>query len=353
MNDSFKPGQVWKDTEGKVIQAHGFSVLYEDGWYYWYGENKENTKPFQKIWTWGIRCYRSEDLYNWEDLGLIVSPEPDDRQSPMHPNNCIDRPHILFCKNTGKYVMWIKVMCGLVSQFMCVMEADKITGPYHYVHKYYHPLGMDTGDFSFCEKNGTAYLIFERPHFQLITAELNESYTEATGKYSTNFNGLYPPFTREAPAYFEKDGQGYLFTSGTSGYYPNASKVAKVNDMLGTYEDLGFVHENDVTRTSFNSQISSVLTVQGTGLQIALADRWKPGRKSALKTKVMEKYYQHMFRNYTPDLSEKKTERLQDEKRRFYEDTSKSRYVWLPIEWEKDKPVIRWYDEWRLEDFCR
>jgi hypothetical protein len=26
-------------------------------------------------------------------------------------------------------------------------------------------------------------------------------------------------------------------------------------------------------------------------------------------------------------------------------------YVWLPIEWEGDKPVIRWKDEWRLEDY--
>ena len=30
------------------------------------------------------------------------------------------------------------------------------------------------------------------------------------------------------------------------------------------------------------------------------------------------------------------------------ENTSISRYVWLPIEWHEDKPVIRWQDEWRL-----
>ena len=28
MYHSFKPGQVWKDTNGKPIQAHGFSVFY-------------------------------------------------------------------------------------------------------------------------------------------------------------------------------------------------------------------------------------------------------------------------------------------------------------------------------------
>lgn len=38
---SIRPGQVWLDTEGKRIQAHGGSVIYVDGSYYFYGENKE------------------------------------------------------------------------------------------------------------------------------------------------------------------------------------------------------------------------------------------------------------------------------------------------------------------------
>lgn len=32
------------------------------------------------------------------------------------------------------------------------------------------------------------------------------------------------------------------------------------------------------------------------------------------------------------------------------EDTSIARYIWLPIEWEGEKPVIRWQDSWRVED---
>ncbi len=34
------PGQPWLDTKGERIQAHGGAVYYEDGVYYWYGENK-------------------------------------------------------------------------------------------------------------------------------------------------------------------------------------------------------------------------------------------------------------------------------------------------------------------------
>ena len=31
------------------------------------------------------------------------------------------------------------------------------------------------------------------------------------------------------------------------------------------------------------------------------------------------------------------------------ENTAISRYVWLPIEWEGDKPIIRWQKEWKIK----
>ena len=34
MYTSIRPGQVWLDTAGKRIQAHGGSILYENGVYY-------------------------------------------------------------------------------------------------------------------------------------------------------------------------------------------------------------------------------------------------------------------------------------------------------------------------------
>lgn len=51
MYNSFKPGQIWLDTEGKRIQAHGGSVMYIDGTYYFYGENKEKTDGKNGICT--------------------------------------------------------------------------------------------------------------------------------------------------------------------------------------------------------------------------------------------------------------------------------------------------------------
>ena len=93
--------------------------------------------------------------------------------------------------------------------------------------KIYKPLDMDTGDFCLHadEKSGKAYIWFERPHFQLICATLTDDYTAVTDEYSVHYDNLLPPDTREAPTFFERGGRKYLITSGTSGYYPNPSRV--------------------------------------------------------------------------------------------------------------------------------
>lgn len=360
---SIRPGQIWLDTNGKAIQAHGFSVFYseEDKTYYWYGENKEKTKGglFNTVWHWGVRCYASTDLYNWEDKGLIIPPEPDNLDSPLHPTYCMDRPHIIYCEKTKKYVAWLKIMCGATSQFMSVMQADHFLGPYEFVHRTYKPLHMDTGDFALAVDKDTkkAYFVFDRPHFEIVTATLSDDYTEVTGEYSEHYTNLNPPFSREAPAYFEKDGNRYLFTSGTTGYYPNQSQVCKFTDWHGKYADLGDPCIDDIEKTSFYGQFTCVMKVQGKNLYIAMADRWKP---TAFGKWFSRKYFQLVKRAMSsgrhaditkPDLSPKITASLSHKKIRHAENTSIARYVWLPVEWENDKPMIRWHDEWKIEDF--
>ena len=34
VNTAFRPGEIWLDTEGNPIQAHGGCMLYEDGTYF-------------------------------------------------------------------------------------------------------------------------------------------------------------------------------------------------------------------------------------------------------------------------------------------------------------------------------
>ncbi len=56
--DAFHPGKIWLDTNGNRIQAHGGSVLYENGAYYWYGETRR--EPTAKA-TYGIGEYAVTD----------------------------------------------------------------------------------------------------------------------------------------------------------------------------------------------------------------------------------------------------------------------------------------------------
>ena len=106
--DAIYPGKVWRDTNGRRIQAHGGALYYDGGVYYWYGENKDHTDGKCPVWTWGMRAYRSTDLCNWEDLGLFIQPDLTDKDAPLYPTSRADRPHIVKCAYTGKYVCWIK-----------------------------------------------------------------------------------------------------------------------------------------------------------------------------------------------------------------------------------------------------
>jgi hypothetical protein len=145
--DLIRPGRVWYDTAGNRIHAHGGSIITVDGVFYWYGENKEHSTPGSGIWHWGVRCYSSTDLINWDDRGLIVPPDEDNPESPLHPHQYLDRPHIIFNEQTRKFVCWIKVMTKGSLQRSTVLESDNILGPYTIARTWLRPLGMSAGDF--------------------------------------------------------------------------------------------------------------------------------------------------------------------------------------------------------------
>ncbi len=348
MYNAFHPGKIWLDTSGKRIQAHGGSVLYEDGYYYWYGENKEFTDKSKNIWHWGVKCYRSADLYNWEDMGIIIPPEPEDENSSLHPAEGMDRPHIIYNKITKKYVCWIKVQRRKGVQTCTVLTADNVLGPYEKVREDYRPLGMNAGDFDLAvAPDGKAYYYFERVHSENICADLTDDYTAVSGYYTTHFPKPHPPYVREASAHFIRNFKHYLITSGTTGYLPNPSEVAIADTYHGPFTVLGNPHRNDDSNTSFHSQISCVFKVEGKkDLYIACADRWLPNDMQ-LEYSEYEKVFDKFF---NPNLrDEEVTKRIREIIPE--ENTAIADYVWLPIKFDGEMAYIDWYDEWRIEDF--
>lgn len=340
-NQAIYPGKVWLDTNGNRIQAHGGSIMYIDGVYYWYGENKEKTDGVNGIWHWGVKCYSSTDLYNWEDRGIIIPPEPGDPTSSLHPESCMDRPHIIYNKKTKKYVCWMKIMNkdSFQTQTETVMVANHILGPYTKVKEGLQPLGMNAGDFDLAvAEDGKAYYYFERVHSETICADLTEDYTDVTGYYSTHFPRKHPPYVREATAHFKRKGKHYLITSGTTGYLPNPSEVAVADTWHGPYKVLGNPHVGDESQTSFHSQISCIFKVEGKkDLYIACADRWLPQN--------MDKeypIYEEMFNSiYSEEEKEFDFSRMGEEP---IQNTSIADYVWLPLRFDGDMVYIDWKD---------
>ncbi|WP_394525535.1 family 43 glycosylhydrolase [Paenarthrobacter nicotinovorans] len=361
---SIRPGQAWLDTNGNRIHAHGGSIHHEAGVFYWYGENKEHTTPGSGNWHWGVRVYASRDLYNWEDRGLIIPPVLDNPDSPLHPAQKMDRPHILFNEKTGKYVCWLKVM-GSGShdtQRSTILIADSFFGPYETVKTGLEPLGMSAGDFDLVvdPESKKAYYYFEKVHTDLICAELTEDYTDVSGEFSSHFPHPGPPFTREAPAHFERHGVHYLVTSGSTGYFPNFSEIATAPTYHGPWTVLGHAHPNDSTRTSYRSQISCVFKhPHKKDLYIALADRWLPQLPQDMPN--VYDAVAAMAHGGRPDpnpgTSTSRNQTMQDSEATRAamaagrgENTAISDYVWLPIRFDGAYPIIEWLDEWRIED---
>lgn len=342
-----RPGQKWLDTNGKPIHAHGGSVFFENGTYYFYGENKEFTDGKNGIISYGVRCYSSKNLCDWTDMGLIIPPDKEDEKSPLHTSAKAERPHIVYNKKTKKYVCYIKVMLPDKTQRTTVLVSDNFTGRYEIVRTHWQPLGKNAGDFDLQvdEQTGKAYYIFEEVHSRLIIAELTDDYLDTTGIYSVHFKNGHPPYVREAPAHFMRNGKHYLVTSGTTGYYPNPSQLAISNDWHGPYKILGNPHPKDKSNTSYYSQISSVFKVDGKDLYVACADRWLPDRMFLEYDMYSKLFESEHMQNGNADWSI-----LENECKRcginMIPDISKAEYVWLPFRFEGEMGILEWQDEW-------
>lgn len=351
--NKIKPGKFWYDDTGKRIHAHGGSIMYVDGIYYWYGENKEGVfgnafsddiKP--AIWHNGVKVYSSKDLYNWHDEGLAIIS--DDPSNPFYPRNIMDRPHILYNAKTKKYVMWAKCVTRCVKQGAdfesakyYISVADKITGPYTYSHSIDNVIA---GDFDLFIENGKGYYIGAEHHL-MAARELSDDFMHFEEKVSTRLEKPRPPMVREAPCYFEHDDRKFVITSGTSGYFPNPTLTHEFKDFHGEYIELGETCVGDYEKTSFRAQFSSVFKHPfKKDLYIALGDRWLndlPYKMEVSGTEMFEGYFSGN-RTFREDLLDVYSD----------QNTSEATYVWLPIRFDKDgKPYIEWLDEWKVEDF--
>jgi len=338
----FQPGQIWNDTDGKPINAHGGGILFHDGVYYLYGEFKEGRTYLPKVnkaWggtrviAGGVSCYSSTNLYDWKNEGLALPSVAEDPDHDLACENVIERPKVIYNAKTKKFVMWLhQDSPDYQAAHAGVAVSDTPTGPFKYIGSFRPNAGvwpvnvtkedkkpgennLLARDFKggqmardmtlFVDDDGKAYQFYSSEgnptmHVSLLT----DDYLKPAGKYAR----IFIERSTEAPAVFKRNGKYYLLGSGCTGWKPNAARLAVADNIFGPWTELGNPCQGDDADKTYFCQSAFVLPVAGQNNQfIAVFDRWKQW------------------------------------------DLADSRYVWLPMEFAADgKPTLRWRDHWSL-----
>ena len=297
-----RPGEIWLDTEGQVIQAHGGCILQADGLYYWYGEDKSGPTYGRRVDVVGIHVYSSPDLVNWTDCGLALSAV-DDPEHDLNAKAVVERPKVLYNAKTGKYVMWMHIDDRTYYKASVgIAVADTPTGPFEYIGSV-RPNRTESRDMTlFQDEDGSACLVYSSDQNRTLRiAQLSDDYLSVTRREMAMFIDQ----EREAPAIIRHDGRYYMITSGCTGWNPNPSLYAVSDELFGHWKLIDNPFEGEDKETSFHSQSTWLMDLPD-GRTLYMGDRWKP-------------------------------DNLRD-----------SRYIWLPIEWKEGRMIIRWQDEWGI-----
>lgn len=254
-------GIQFKDTNGNVVHAHGGGMIKANGYYYWFGENRNTNGTFK-----AVSVYRSSDLKNWEYRNDVLTSSS---AAELNISN-IERPKVIYNSATGKYVLWMHKENGLDygEARVAVATSNTVDGNYTYVGSY-RPLGYDSRDMTVYNDNGTAYLISAtRVNADLNIYKLTPDFLGVESLVTTLWPGQY----REAPALFKKDGVYFLITSGATGWNPNQAKYATASSITGTWSGLS----NFGDSTTYGSQSTYVVPVEGsqTASYLYMGDRW-------------------------------------------------------------------------------
>lgn len=301
---------LWRDTSGHVINAHGGGVMRDGGEYWWYGEHKVYGKAGNAAWV-GVHAYSSKNLVDWEDRGiaLAVSQDP---ESEIVAGCIIERPKVVRNAKTGNYVMFFHLELkgkGYSAAKTGIALANRPEGPFVLVRTL-RPNGAMSRDMTvFVDDDGKAYHFFSSEDNRTMHVdELTEDYLDYTGKSTRIFEND----ETEAPAVFKHGGLYWLVGSGCSGWSPNTARLYRAKSPTGPWERLG----NPCRGRNPNNGMGPELT-------------W--GGQSTFVLPVAEKpdAFIAMFDIWRPD------------------NQVDSRYVWMPVRFDADGvPYFEWVPEW-------
>ncbi len=313
------PYKDWFDSSGKIINAHSAGILYDNGYYYWYGEDKILGSAENRGYTGaGMHCYRSKDLANWKDFGIVLPVDYNNASSDMAFGCIFQRPKVVFNKSTQKYVAFYKLYLKGSSYDYCytgVATATAPTGPFTYDHKFFAASTVNgSGDFALYQDTvtGDLYHICVRKSDRVVVkAKMTSDYMNPATTY-TAMTGVQNSTEGLAITYYK--GVFHLLGSGSSGWDPNAARYYTSTSINGPWSSKGnpckginSYNTIDYTKT-FEGQSTFILKIQGAENQfIAMFDVWRPT------------------------------------------DPITSPYIWLPFKITNNLLTINWIDKWDMD----
>jgi hypothetical protein len=337
-------GAVWKDTDGRPINAHGGGILFHEGTYYWYGEIKQGQTYLPKVnkaWggtrvlAGGVSCYSSNDLVTWKHEGVVLPADVRNPDSDLGVENVIERPKVIYNARTRKFVMWFhQDSPGYQAARSGVAVSDSPNGKFKYLGSFrpnagVRPLNASDADLLpgksnllardlaggqmardmtlFVDDDGTAYQFYSSENNQTMhISKLSDDYLRPAGVYARAFIGR----SIEAPAVFKRNGRYYLIGSGCTGWDPNPAHSAVADSIFGPWTELGNPCQGKGAEVTYRGQSTFVLPVAGKpDTFIAMFDLWNKW------------------------------------------DLADSRYMWLPFSFNADgHPVLNWREKLSLDE---
>ena len=298
------------------VNAHGGNIIKVNDTWYWYGENR----PYRGFTTEvGVEVYTSKDLKSWEDAGVALAVS-EEKGSPIERGCIMERPKVVYCQKTGKYVMLFHLELkgkGYEAAQVGFAVSDTPTGPFKFLRALRPNPGKWPANYSKKDKKKaialkqsdykdwwtepwreaikdglflvrdmeggqmsrdmTVYIDTDGKAYQITSSEdnltlhMNELTDDFLG-FTGRFIRIAPGGQNEAPTIFKKDDTYWLITSGCTGWDPNAARMFSAKSLWGPWEQHPNPCKGPGADKTFGGQGTYILQT-GEGF-IFMADQW-------------------------------------------------------------------------------
>ncbi|HVX84035.1 MAG TPA: discoidin domain-containing protein [Phycisphaerae bacterium] len=286
----------WTDTDGNRILTRSGCLRQFNGTWYWYGGNP---RGFREQYV-----YTSTDLVHWTNKGVIFRQDFD-----------ANRIDVLYNQPTKKYVMFLKYN-GNGAHF-AVATSDTPDGQFTFVSQTLVDNAL-MGDMSIYEDDdGKAYLAYVS---WAVGTNAQHGIYALSDDYLTLDHRVYlwDIRSREAPHIFKRNGLYYYGTSRTAGIQSSGTSYYTATKLEGPWSP-----PKPLPTTGINGGSSSVNSWDS---QVDFVYPF-PNPKDPAQT-----FYMFAGDRWTKDLPKGRN----------------GDYVWLPMEFDGNDPLVHYYQDWDL-----